>query len=76
MTCQNGAIYRRTVVTQRNRRELVKYNQPLKLLFWAAEMWVRFDVIVGINSVRSRELGELTQLPPQGSLQVSVTQTA
>lgn len=40
-----------------------------------AEMWVRFDVIVGINSVRSRELGELTQLPPQGSLQVSVTQT-
>lgn len=40
------------------------------------EMWVRFDVIFAINSVRSRELGELTQLPPQGSLQVSVTQTA
>lgn len=41
-----------------------------------AEMWIRFDVIVGINSVRSTDLSELTQLPPQGSLQVSVTQTA
>lgn len=36
VTCQSGAIYRRTVVTKWNRRELVKCSQPLNLLFLVA----------------------------------------